>query len=132
MGRRLNMKLPKQFTLFGEWCACGNQARLGPFCKPCYDRRWRDVHFFGGHREKVIARDRVCVCGAAGEVIHHRRPGVNGRHVLIYLCRPCHARIHHCRRLRYWVPRAILKLWEEINPSHRADQLQIDIAPDAN
>jgi hypothetical protein len=70
----------------------------------------------GGHRDRVLARDRsrCLVCqSAAGVVVHHRAPGKNTAAFLATLCRPCHAALHHRRQPSGWWPDLLVALWEE-------------------
>lgn len=77
----------------------------------------------------VVTRDKVCrACGGAGEVVHHRIHGRNDPEALVYLCRPCHAIIHHLRFLRRFLPEPLWSLWSEANEDI-PQQLQFDIAP---
>jgi hypothetical protein len=61
-------------------CECGEKPielkTLG-WCRSCYDRRYRSVRFFGGLRERVLARDGYgCrVCGARSHLVVHHRVG---------------------------------------------------------
>ena len=85
-------------------------------CRPCRQHEADSRRRFGGHRDRVLRRDRgACrVCGAsAGIVVHHRRPGRHRPDGLITLCRACHAPLH--RRFQpagVW-PELLVILWEE-------------------
>ena len=46
---------------------------------------------------------------------------------LVTLCIRCHVRLHRSRRLRYWVPEALLRLWRELHPAAPL-QLQLPLA----
>jgi hypothetical protein len=59
-------------------------------------------------------------------VVHHRYER-NAKSLLITLCNRCHVRLHRSRRLRYWVPEALLGLWRELHPSAPL-QLQLPLA----
>ena len=103
-------------------CGCGRRPieLKGPgCCRLCYYRRYHSLRWFGGLRELVLKRDRFrCrACGAARRlVVHHRDGGHNSKSLLVTLCIRCHLRLHHSRRLRRWVPNALLGLWRELHP----------------
>lgn len=119
-----------QWSLFSQPCACGKPAAIAGRCLACYEQRRHSLRFFGGGREVVVERDRVCaVCHAAGEVVHHRIPGTEDPAMMIYLCRGCHAIVHHLRFIRYFLPARLCALWAEVHPN-TPQQLQIDIAPE--
>ena len=59
-------------------------------------------------------------------VVHHRDER-NAKSLLITLCIRCHVRLHRSRRLRYWVPEALLRLWCELHPAAPL-QLQLPFA----
>jgi hypothetical protein len=111
-------------------CACGRKAielkTLG-CCRTCYDRRHHSLRFFGGMRERVLARDRLrCrACGAGSRLVVHHRDGSNEPEGLITLCIRCHMRIHRSSGLRHWLSGTLVRLWSEL---HRRAPLQLQLA----
>ena len=87
-------------------------------CRVCYQRHYHSVRWFGGLRELILKRDRFkCrVCGVGRRLVVHHRGESNARSWLITLCIRCHVRLHRSRRLRSWVPEALLGLWRELHP----------------
>src|SRR3954468_18863110 len=78
----------------------------------------------------LLERDghRCCACGSAGRLhVHHRKPGVNDRELLITVCAGCHARLHRLAALRIWIPELLVALWIEQHPGV-AVQLQFPVA----
>jgi len=77
----------------------------------------------------ILKRDRFrCrVCGVGRRLVVHHRDESNAKHLLITLCIRCHVRLHRSRRLRYWVPEALLRLWRELHPAVPL-QLQLPFA----
>ncbi len=117
----------EQASLF---CRCGALPALGGSCRACYHRAWRSRSYFGGNRERALARDghRCRACGAERKpIVHHRRPGQNRTRVLITLCAACHARVHRLATLRVWLPPFLVALWEEQHVG-APRQLQFDLA----
>jgi hypothetical protein len=98
-------------------------------CRLCYQRHYHSVRWFGGLRELIIKRDRFrCrVCGVGRRLVVHHRDERNAKPLLITLCIRCHVRLHRSRRLRYWVPEALLGLWREQHPAVPL-QLQLPFA----
>jgi hypothetical protein len=98
-------------------------------CRLCYQRRYHSLRWFGGLRELILKRDRFkCrVCGVGRRLVVHHRDERNARSWLITLCIRCHVRLHRSRRLRYWVPEALLGLWRELHPDAPL-QLQLPFA----
>lgn len=103
------------------WChVCGNTALVaGGLCRACYDRQLRNKQYFGGWREKVLARDGACQLCVAQErlVVHHRQPGVNRFALQITLCVRCHVGLHRRRRLPGFYSDRFLLLWLELHPN---------------
>jgi hypothetical protein len=99
------------------FCPCGQDLpTLTGLCRRCYSQRWRSQRYFGGNRERTLARDRrrCTVCASqTGICVHHRRPGVQGSRWLTTVCRSCHARLHHRHQLPGFAPPALVRLWQE-------------------
>jgi hypothetical protein len=113
-------------------CACGRrpvELKVLGCCRLCYQRRYHSLRWFGGLRELILERDRFkCrVCGMSRRLVVHHRDERNAKPWLITLCIRCHVRLHRSRRLRYWVPKALLGLWLEQHPSAPL-QLQLPFA----
>lgn len=113
-------------------CACGRrpvELKVLGCCRLCYQRRYHSVRWFGGLRELILKRDRFkCrVCGVGRRLVVHHRDERNAKPWLITLCIRCHVRLHRSRRLRYWVPEALLGLWRELHPAVPL-QLQLPFA----
>ena len=87
------------------------------------------MRWFAGLRELILKRDRFkCrVCGVGRRLVVHHRDERNAKSWLITLCIRCHVRLHRSRRLRYWVPEALLGLWREQHPAVPL-QLQLPFA----
>jgi hypothetical protein len=76
---------------------------------------------FAGLREEIT-------CGAGERLhVHHRKPGIHERELLITVCAGCHARLHRLGALRRWIPELLAVLWEEQHPG-MAVQLQFPVA----
>jgi hypothetical protein len=113
-------------------CACGRrpvELKVLGCCRLCYQRHYHSVRWFGGLRELILKRDRFkCrVCGVGRRLVVHHRDERNAKSLLITLCIRCHVRLHRSRRLRYWVPEALLGLWRELYPAVPL-QLQLPFA----
>jgi hypothetical protein len=113
-------------------CACGRrpvELKVLGCCRLCYHRRYHSLRWFGGLRELILKRDRFrCrVCGVGRLLVVHHRDERNAKPLLITLCIRCHVRLHRSRRLRYWVPEALLALWRELHPAAPL-QLQLPFA----
>jgi hypothetical protein len=116
----------------GLLCACGRrpvELKVLGCCRLCYHRRYHSLRWFGGLRELILKRDRSrCrVCGVGRRLVVHHRDECNAKPLLITLCIRCHVRLHRSRRLRYWVPEALLGLWRELHPAAPL-QLQLPFA----
>jgi hypothetical protein len=77
-----------------------------------------------------LERDgRLCrACGSADRLhVHHRKPGINDRELLITVCAGCHARLHRLAALRVWIPELLVALWIEQHPGIPV-QLQLPVA----
>jgi hypothetical protein len=88
----------------------------------------RIVH--GAGVQLILDRDgrRCRACGSAGRLhVHHRKPGVNDRELLITVCAGCHARLHRLAALRAWIPELLIVLWVEQHPGVPV-QLQLPVA----
>lgn len=116
----------KQQPLWCRHCGAGAIHAFG-LCSSCYSEHLR----FGGLRPRVLAREERCCLDAAlhpdKRVCHHRVPGRNRETLLVGLCRGCHARVHHAKRVRWhWTP-LLRALWRE---QHRgiAEQLPLPLA----
>jgi hypothetical protein len=107
----------RQARLF---CSCGSERLYASgLCAPCYGRQAHSRRRFAGERDAVLERDGRCcrVCGVARQLaVHHRRPGVHRRRLLITLCAACHARVHRLGALRRWTEPALVALWREQHP----------------
>ena len=112
-------------------CPCGrNFAWVGGLCRSCYRAAVHSRRFFGGLRDEILERDgRLCrACGSARRLhVHHRKPGINDRELLITVCAGCHARIHRLAALRVWIPDLLVTLWIEQHPRVPV-QLQFPVA----
>jgi hypothetical protein len=102
-------------------CACGRrpvELKVLGCCRLCYQRHYHSLRWFGGLRELILKRDRFrCrVCGVGRRLVVHHRDERNAKPLLLTLCIRCHVRLHRSRRLRYWVPEALLGLWRELHP----------------
>lgn len=113
---------------------CSGCGRDFPFvaglCRSCYRAADRSRRNFGGVREEILERDgRLCrACGGAERLhVHHRKPGVNDRDLLITVCAACHARLHRLAALRFWIPDLLVILWTEQHPGVPV-QLQFPVA----
>lgn len=112
-------------------CPCGrNLTWVGGLCRACYRAAVHSRRHFGGLRQEILDRDGcLCrACGSAGRLhVHHRRPGVNDRELLITVCAGCHARIHRLVALRVWIPDLLVTLWIEQHPGVPV-QMQFPVA----
>ncbi len=101
-------------------CPCRKDlATIAGLCRRCYRRAANSRFRFGGLREEILERDgRTCrACGADHRLhVHHRRPGINDRELLITVCAGCHARLHRLAAIRIWMPEPLIILWEEQHP----------------
>jgi hypothetical protein len=110
------------------FCECGRDVpAFAGLCRRCYFADWRSRSYFGGYRDRVLTRDRYCqVCGGdSGICVHHRRPAENEEHLLIAVCRACHARLHRRHQLPGWAPPVLVALWEE---QHLGWAVQLQLA----
>ena len=112
-------------------CPCGRNFRsIGDLCRVCYRAAVHSRRHFGGLRQAILDRDEhLCrACGSASRLhVHHRKPGVNDRELLITICARCHARIHRLAALRVWIPEMLVILWTEQHPGVPV-QLQFPVA----
>lgn len=112
-------------------CPCGRDfARTRGLCRSCYRAAARSRQRFGGLRDEILERDgRTCqACGAGNQLhVHHRKPGVHERGLLITVCAACHVRLHRLRAIRIWIPEPLVALWEEQHPGIPV-QLQLPVA----
>ena len=127
MGRRQGSS-PQQRPLF---CSCGRDLPfVAGLCRSCYCSAAHSRERFAGLREEILNRDGrlCCACGSADRLhVHHRKPGVNDRDLLITVCAACHARLHRLAALRVWIPEVLAALWIEQHPGV-AVQLQFSEA----
>ena len=103
---------------------------LAGLCRSCYRAAAHSRRRFAGLREEILDRDgRLCrACGSAGRLhVHHRKPGINDRELLITVCAGCHARLHRLATLRAWIPELLVILWIEQHPGVPV-QLQLPVA----
>ena len=102
-------------------CPCGKRIALKALgcCRSCYDRRHHSLRFFGGLRERVLARDRFHCrgCGKQATLVVHHRDRQNRTNLLVTLCVRCHIRIHHSSGWRYWFSEILIRLWRELHPN---------------
>jgi hypothetical protein len=86
------------------FCCCGTaELYAAGLCIRCCARQAHSRLRFAGHREAVLERDghRCRACGSESQLaVHHRRPGIHQRRLLITLCAACHARVHRLRAMR--------------------------------
>jgi NMD protein affecting ribosome stability and mRNA decay len=101
-------------------CPCGRDFPwIAGLCRTCYRAAARSRQRFAGLREEVLQRDGYAcrACGAVDHLhVHHRKPGINQRELLITVCAGCHARLHRLGALRIWIPEPLIVLWEEQHP----------------
>jgi hypothetical protein len=113
------------------FCPCGRDFPwVRGLCRACYRAAARSRQRFDGLREEILERDRhACrACGAGERLhVHHRKPGVHQRELLITVCAGCHARLHRLGAVRCWIPELLAVLWEEQHPG-MAVQLQFPVA----
>jgi hypothetical protein len=112
-------------------CACGVAGlHARGRCGRCYARWRRSERFYGGLRDRVLARDGHC-CRSCGDlrdralIVHHRRPGLSRMALLITLCRRCHLRVHQTHRPSFAFPGVLRGLWRELYPFQA---LQLELA----
>ncbi len=106
----------RPLPLFEPYCECGGAPiQKGGLCLPCYTKKWRSLHYFGGYRDQVLARDKhACrVCGAREQLIVHHRMRVDDPDWMITLCTGCHATTHRLSAVTRWLPELLLVLWIE-------------------
>jgi len=122
MGRR------EQGVQLSLLCPCGKRIALKALgcCRPCYDRRYHSLRFFGGLRERVLERDRFRCrgCGKRSALVVHHRERRNRANLLVTLCIRCHIRIHRSSGLRYWFSEMLVRLWRELHPN---DPVQLQL-----
>jgi hypothetical protein len=110
---------------------CGRDLPFrGGLCRSCYSAAAHSRERFAGVREEILDRDgRLCLgCGSAGPLhVHHRKPGIDDRELLITACAACRARVHRLASLRIWLPESLAALWIEQHPSVPV-QLQLPVA----
>jgi hypothetical protein len=58
--------------------------------------------------------------------VHHRKPGVHQRELLVTVCAACHARLHRLAAMRRWIPEPLVPLWAEQHPGVPI-QLQLSV-----
>jgi hypothetical protein len=106
-------------------CASEELCSLG-LCRRCYDAARHSETHFGGRKEDVLERDgrRCRVCGAATDIVHHRRPGCNDLAWLTTLCAACHPTVHRLQALDRYLPPPLIELWREQHPETPALQFQ--------
>jgi 5-methylcytosine-specific restriction endonuclease McrA len=103
---------------------------MAGLCRACYQAAARSRQRFAGLRDEILERDgRLCrACGSADRLhVHHRKPGIHERELLITVCAGCHARLHRLGAIRLWIPELLAVLWEEQHPGV-AVQLQLPAA----
>jgi len=99
-------------------------------CRACYRSAAYSRQRFDGLREEILDRDGRCcrACGSASRLhVHHRKPGVNDRELLITVCAGCHTRLHRLTAIRIWIPELLVALWIEQHPGAPV-QLQLPVA----
>lgn len=120
---------PIQKLLF---CPCGRDFPFAAgLCRACYIRAAHSRQRFAGLRDQILERDgRACqACGAGQRLhVHHRKPGVHQRELLVTVCAACHARIHRLTAVRLWIPEPLVVLWAEQHPGVPV-QLQLPAVP---
>jgi hypothetical protein len=113
------------------FCPCGGDLPfVAGLCRVCYRAAAHSRERFAGLREEILERDgHTCrACGAGERLhVHHRKPGVNDRELLITVCAGCHAQLHRLAALRAWIPELLVGLWIEQHPG-AAVQLQFPAA----
>ena len=118
----------RQRALF---CPCGRDFPwTAGLCRSCYRAASRSRRRFSGLRDEILDRDghQCRACGSANRLhVHHRKPGINDRDLLITVCAACHARLHRLAALRIWVPEPLVVLWIEQHPGAPV-QLQLPVA----
>jgi hypothetical protein len=123
-----SIKRPGQAIQLSFLCPCGKRIALKALdcCRPCYDRRYHSLRFFGGLRERVLERDRFRCrgCGQRSALVVHPRNRRNRANLLVTLCICCHVRIHRSSGLRYWFSGMLPRLWRELH-SDAPLQLQL-------
>jgi 5-methylcytosine-specific restriction endonuclease McrA len=125
-------RAPRQRPLF---CPCGREFPfVAGLCRACYRSAAHSRRRFDGLREEILDRDgRACQsCGAAHRLhVHHRKPGVHERALLVTVCAACHARLHRLAALRNWIPEALVPLWAEQHPGGRMSENGAPLGPAA-
>jgi hypothetical protein len=127
--RRLgSMERREQAVQLSLLCPCGKRIALKALgcCRPCYDRRYHSLRFFGGLRERVLERDRFRCrgCDKRSALVVHHRDQRNRANLLVTLCIGCHMRIHYSSGLRYWFSEMLESLWRELHPN---DPVQLQL-----
>jgi len=115
-------------------CSCGREVFAAGLCRSCYRAARHSRERFAGLRDEILTRDgyHCRACGAGDRLhVHHRKPGVNDRELLITVCagprgHP-HVRLHRLAALRFWLPALLVALWIEQHPG-RPVQLQFPVA----
>jgi hypothetical protein len=124
--RGISQKAEEQLSFL---CPCGKSVELKTLgrCRACYDQRHHSLRFFGGMRERVLARDRYRCrgCGGRSRLVVHHRDRSNQPEWLVTLCIGCHTRIHRSSGWRHWLSGTLLRLWREL---HRHDPMQFELA----
>jgi hypothetical protein len=110
-------------------CGCGAPAlAFGP-CVGCRRRVRLSRERFSGVREAVLIRDEY-QCRGCGELVpalllvHHVRPRARSAIWMVTLCRRCHPRVHHTKRLSFGFPPVLADLWRRLYP---AQPIQLDL-----
>ena len=101
------------------FCECGRDVpAVAGLCRRCYFADWRSRSYFGGYRERILARDRCCqVCG--GGFRHLRSPPAAGgeRGATAHRRLPrLSCALHRRHQLPGWAPPVLVALWEEQHP----------------
>jgi hypothetical protein len=116
------------------FCPCGKpRVKAHGLCVSCYGMIRRDNMYFGGLRERVLARDKVRCrgCGRSGVGkgsigVHHRVLGRSSLKSMVAICPACHACIHHrIRPLPQLVPTGLYELWLEQHPPQPMQQIPL-------
>lgn len=122
----------RQGTFF---CTCGRDLPWArELCRACYRAAVRSRQRSASLRDEILTRAgcRCQACGAGGRLhVHHRKPGINDRGLLITVyAEPRghpHARRHRLAALRFWLPELLVALWIEQHPG-RPLQRQFPVA----
>ena len=105
---------------------CESEELCGSgLCPRCCDASCHSETHSAGLKEEVLERDRCrCrVCGAATDIVHHRKPGRNDLAWLTTLRAACHATMHRLQALDRCLPALLRELWREQHPEAPALQL---------